>query len=243
MELAGKVAIVTGGAVRLGKALALALAGEGVRIAVHYRASVDEAQQTVAQIGALGSEAIAIQADLRDPLPAAEAIVGETVERWGQVDILVNSAAIFQRSDLAGTTEALYDDHMAINLKAPVFLCQAFAAQLRPEQRAHIVNIADWRAQRPGTQYLPYTLAKAGLVALTQSLALGLAPNVQVNAIAPGLILPPPGEDPAYLERLARNVPAKRVGSPEEISRTLLFLLHSDYVTGEVIRVTGGQHL
>ncbi|MHB0858105.1 MAG: SDR family oxidoreductase [Anaerolineae bacterium] len=243
MELTGKVAIVTGGAVRLGKALALALAQDGMRVAVHYHTSAEAAQETVAQIDALGGEAIAIQADLRDPIPAADTIVGATLERWGQVDILVNNAAIFVRSDLAGTSEALYEDHLTINLKAPVFLCQAFAAQLRPEQRGHIVNMVDWRALRPGTQYLPYTLAKAGLIALTQSLALALAPNTQVNAIAPGLILPPPGEGPAYLERLARNVPAQRIGSPAEISRTLLFLLHSDFVTGEVIRVTGGQHL
>ena len=242
MELDGKVAVVTGGAVRLGKALALALAGHGVRVAIHHSSSVSAAQETVAQIKALGSDAVAIQADLSQAALTA-VIIERAVTHLGRVDILVNSAAIFEPGSLADTTEANWDRHLAINLKAPFFLSQAFAAHVGRERRGHIVNIVDWRAMRPAADHLAYTLTKAGLITLTQSLALALGPNIQVNAIAPGAILPPPGQDQDYMDRLAQTIPLRRPGSPDEVAKALLFLLDSDFVTGEVILVTGGQHL
>jgi pteridine reductase len=242
MELSGKVAVVTGGAVRLGKALALALAGHGVWLAIHYHSSATTAEETVAQIKALGSDALAIQADLSQA-SQAPAVIAQAAAHFGQVDILVNSAAIFEPGGLADTTEAIWDRHFAINLKSPFFLSQAFAAHVGRERPGHIVNIADWRAIRPGTNYMAYTLTKAALITMTQSLALALAPNIQVNAIAPGIILPPPGKDQAYLEWLAQKIPAGRVGSPAEVAKTLLFLLESDFITGETIFVTGGEHL
>ena len=159
------------------------------------------------------------------------------------MDILVNSAAIFERGDLFNTTEESWDRHFAINLKSPFFLSQAFAVHVGKERPGAIVNITDWRATRPGTDYVAYTLAKAALVTMTQSLALGLAPNIRVNAIAPGAILPPPDGDQAYLEQLAQAIPARRVGSPAEVAKALLFLLESDFVTGELVYVTGGEHL
>ena len=242
MEIDGKVAIVTGGAVRLGKALALALAERGARLAIHYGSSAGPAQETVRQIQAMGTDATAIQADLSQSGQAAS-IVERAVAHFGQVDILVNSAAIFEPGDWDDTTEANWDRHFAINLKSPFFLSQAFAAHVGRERAAHIVNIADWRGVRPGTDHVAYTLTKAALIAMTKSLALALAPSIQVNAIAPGMILPPPGKDRAYLERWAHKIPAQRVGSPEEIAKALVFLLRSDFVTGELIFVTGGQHL
>jgi pteridine reductase len=242
MELDGKVAVVTGGAVRVGKALALALAGRGVRVGIHYNSSASPAQKTVAQIKALGSDALAIQADLRQTSQAS-AIITRAADHFGQVDILVNNAAIFEPSDLAETTEASWDNHFAINLKAPFFLSQAFAAHVGRERRGHIVNIADWRATRPGSHYLAYTLTKAAIITMTQSLALALAPNIQANAIAPGAILPPPGQDQVYLDQLAHGIPARRAGSPDEVAKALLYLLDSDFVTGELIFVTGGEHL
>ena len=242
MELDGKVAIVTGGAVRLGKALALALAEHGARLVIHYGSSAGPAQETVTEIKAMGSEALAIQADLSQSGQAAS-IVERAVAHFGQVDILVNSAAIFEPGNWDDTTEANWDRHFAINLKSPFFLSQAFAKHVGREGAGHIVNITDWRGVRPGTGHVAYTLTKAGLIAMTKSLALALAPNIQVNAIAPGMILPPPGEDQSYLERKAGKIPAQRVGSPEGIAKTLLFLLRSDFVTGELIFVTGGQHL
>ena len=242
MELDGKVAIVTGGAVRLGKALTLALAEQGTRVVVHYGSSAGPAQETVRQVQALGSEALAVQADLSNPAQAPP-IIEWAAARFGRVDILVNSAGIFEPGNWDNTTEANWDRHFAINLKSPFFLSQAFARHIGPERAGHIVNIADWRGARPDTDHVAYTLTKAALIAMTKSLALALAPNIQVNAIAPGMILPPPGKDETYLERMASKIPAQRIGSPAEIAKTLIFLLRSDFVTGELIFVTGGEHL
>lgn len=242
MELAGKVAIVTGGAVRVGRALVLALAQQGVRVVVHYGASVRQAEELLASLGAAGQEALGVQADLRRS-DAPRAIMAAALKHFEQVDILVNSAAIFEPGDVAHTSEASWDAHMAINLKAPFFLSQAFAAQMGAGRRGHIVNIVDWRGVRPGTQYMAYTLAKAALVAMTQSMALGLAPTVQVNAIAPGAVLPPPGEGEDYMQRLATKIPLQHAGSPQDVAEALLYLVRSDFVTGQVLFVTGGQHL
>lgn len=164
------------------------------------------------------------------------------VEAFGQIDVLVNSAAIFEEGNIFSSTPESWERQFALNLRAPFFLAQHFARQIKG-RRGHIVNIADWRGVRPDTTHLAYNLTKAGLIAMTRELALALAPNIQVNAIAPGAILPPPGKDRSYLERLASKVPARRVGSTAEIARTVIFLLESDFVTGDLIYVTGGQHL
>jgi len=242
MELDGQVALVTGSGVRVGKALALALAREGVRLAVHYHSSAGPADETVAQIKALGSGALALQADLSQAGQALP-LIEQVATHFGRIDILINSAAIFERGDLAHTTEASWDRHFAINLKAPFFLSQAFAGLLGKDRPGHIVNISDWRGVHPDTDYLAYSLTKAALLTLTKGLALALAPNVQVNAIALGAILPPPGRDRAYLKSLAQAIPLRRVGSPAEVAKALIFFLKSDFVTGEVIFVTGGEHL
>jgi NAD(P)-dependent dehydrogenase (short-subunit alcohol dehydrogenase family) len=233
---------VTGAAVRLGRAQALALAEQGVRLVVHYNTSSGPASQVVRQIESIGGEAIAVQADLSRPMQAP-AIVEQAIARFGQADILVNSASIFEPGKWDNTTEESWDRHFDINLKAPFFLTQAFAKQMGAEQRGHVVNIVDWRAIRPGTGHVAYTLTKAALAAMTQSLSQALAPKIQVNGIAPGLILPPPGRGPEYLEQRASQIPLQRTGSPGEIARALLFLLRSDFVTGELLYVTGGQHL
>lgn len=242
MDLVGKVALVTGAGVRIGRAIALGLASRGAQVVAHYHRSAAPAQSLVAEIEALGGEAVAVQGDLQDTacLPG---LVAAGIERFGHLDILVNSAAIFERGTLLTTDEANWSRHLDINLKAPFFLCQAFVGRLRAEQRGHIINIADWRAERPGTQYMAYTLAKSGLVALTKSLALALGPQVQVNAIAPGAILPPPGDEDGYFARLAETLPLKRTGSPDEVVAAVAYLLRSDFVTGEVLHITGGEHL
>jgi pteridine reductase len=242
MELEGQVAIVTGGAVRLGKAQAIALGERGANVVVHYHASAGPAEEVVHHIQRLGAQAIAVQADLGRP-SMAPSLVERAVAAFGKADILVNSAAIFEQGHWDDTTEENWDRHFDINLKSPFFLTQAFARQVGRERRAHVVNIADWRAVQPGSDHVAYTLAKAGLVAMTKSMALALAPNIQVNAIAPGLILPPPGGGTGYFEQAAHHVPAQRTGSPAEIVKALLFLLESDFVTGELLYVTGGEHL
>ncbi|MBN1934919.1 MAG: SDR family oxidoreductase [Anaerolineae bacterium] len=247
MDTKGKIAIVTGGAVRLGRAMALALAERGAHVVVHYNASAGPAQQVVEQIAALGVQSLAVQADLSKPR-LASTVVERTVAHFGRADILVNSAAIFEPGNWDDTDEENWDRHFDINLKSPFFLTQAFASkiltdQVRTAPRAHVVNIIDWTAVYPGVDHLAYTLTKAGLWALTQSLAQALAPNIQVNAIAPGMILPPPGKGPDYLTENAPKIPLKRPGSAEEIVKALLYLLDADFVTGQMIYVTGGRHL
>lgn len=242
MELEDKVAIVTGAAVRLGRAQALALAEKGARIVVHYNSSAGPADEVVRKIQSMGGDAIAVQADLSQP-EQAPAIVEQAIAHLGQVDILVNSASIFEPGTWQDTTEENWDRHFDINLKSPFFLTQAFARQIGTERRGHVVNLADWRAVSPGTGYMAYTLTKAALVAMTKSLAQALAPQIQVNAIAPGLILPPPGQGPEYLVQRAPQIPLQRTGTAREIAEALLFLLRSDFVTGELLTITGGEHL
>jgi pteridine reductase len=242
MELENKVAIVTGAAVRLGRAQALALAEQGARLIVHYNTSAGPAAEVVRQIRSMGSDAIAVQADLSRPMQAP-AIVDQAIAHFGQADILVNSASIFEPGEWDDTTEENWDRHFDINCKSPFFLTQAFARRIGTGGRGHVVNIADWRAVYPGRGHVAYTLTKAALVAMTKSLSLALAPGIQVNAIAPGLILPPPGKGPEHLAQRATQIPLERTGSAREIAQTLLFLLRSDFVTGEMIYVTGGEHL
>jgi NAD(P)-dependent dehydrogenase (short-subunit alcohol dehydrogenase family) len=169
--------------------------------------------------------------------------VEKTLSEFNRVDILINSAAIFEESSVSSVTEDHWDRHFDVNLKAPFFLCQKFAQHLNPGERAQIVNIADWRGTRPGNDHPVYTLTKNALVAMTNSLALHLAPDIQVNAIAPGAILPPPGSNPSDLQQIAETIPLRRTGTAKEVTNALLYLLRSDFITGEVLHVTGGQQL
>jgi pteridine reductase len=241
-ELEGKVALVTGGAVRIGRALALALAGRGAAVAVHYGNSAAAAAETVATIRDSGGRAEAFQADLRD-ISLADQLIEQAAKRLGRVDILVNSAAVFETEGFYAMTESLWDEQFAANLKAPFFLSRAFARQAGNGRPGQIINIADWRAIRPDPQSIAYSLTKAGIVAMTKGLALALAPNIRVNAIAPGAILPPPGRDEAYLEEIGKRTPLQRHGSTEELAKALLYLVTAEFVTGQVIFVDGGEHL
>jgi pteridine reductase len=243
VQLAGRVAIVTGGGKRIGRALCLTLADVGCSVMVHYSHSADEARGTVQQITALGGQADCVGANFGDPHPPIPQVIGAAYERFGRADILINSAAIFEPGSLASTTESDWDRQFAINLKAPAFLCREFAARHQPGVPAAIVNIADWRGLTPLPGHFSYTLTKAALIAMTRILALELAPDIRVNAVAPGSILPPPGAGPEYLERLAKQVPLKRHGDPSDVTSAVLYLLRSDFVTGEVLAVTGGEQL
>lgn len=245
VDLTGKVAIVTGGAVRIGRAISLALASEGMSVCLHYGSSQDAAEQTAAEILNAGGAVVTVQADLAEPQTAAKVIFDAAREEFGQVDVLVNNASIFEPGTLADLTSEGWQRHQTINLAAPTFLCQQFASELsrRPGDTGAIINIADWRAQRPQAGHLAYTISKSGLVALTQILAQELAPSVRVNAIAPGAILPPPGAAADFEEQIASCIPLHRTGSPAGIVDAVLFLLRSNFVTGEVVHVTGGQQL
>ncbi len=241
MNLEGKVAVITGAAVRIGRSMALALAEAGVDICIHYHSSQQAAEQTCAEIDRLGRKSFAVAADLSDAHQAAALIIDAVVAEFGRVDILINSASVFENKCLLDTAEADWDSHLDINLKAPYFLSQQFAKSFQKGQTGQIINLIDWRALRAGTGHLPYRISKAGLVTLTECLSLELAPAIQVNAIAPGAILPPPGQDASYLASRAEQIPLKRAGSPQDVCDALLYLLRSDFVTGEVLTVSGGE--
>lgn len=242
-NMAEPIAVVTGGAVRLGRTIALALAEIGCDVVLHYGRSQMEAEQTAEAIRGLGRRVVTISADLSQPVEAATEIF-DAAGSLGEVTILVNSAAIFEDALLAETSEALYDRHAAINLKSPFFLSREFVRRLPKGHHGQIINLADWRAETPPADFVAYTLSKAGLVALTKGLALQLAPRVRVNAIAPGAILPPPGEsDEPWRSTKLPQIPLEQTGSPDDIAAALRYLVNARFVTGEVLHVTGGEHL
>lgn len=238
-----RIAIVTGGAVRIGRELSLRLADAGCDVCVHYHSSSDDAAQVVARIEAMGRRAIAVRADLSRPDDSARLILDRCGCDLGPAGILINSAAIFEPCSLEAVNADNWQRHLDLNLAAPVFLSQAFARQLPAGLRGDIINIVDWRATRPVPGHLPYTISKAGLAALTKLLAVELAPRIQVNAIAPGAILPPPGVDLTAFQTLTEQIPLQRTGTPQDVADAMLFLLGSDFITGEILHITGGQHL
>jgi len=244
MELKGKVTVVTGGAVRVGRALTLALAGEGCHVFIHYGRSAGPAQQTAAEARKLGVEAHIHRANLAEA-EETQSVIPAAVERFGRVDILINSAAIFPEEDSFSTTDlSLWEKLFAINLRAPFLLSRAFGSQVPAEGEGKIVNVLDARLRRPAPDHFVYRLTKGGLWHMTEMLAHELAPRITVNGVALGAILPPPGADRSYLDSLAQTqVPLKRAGSAEIVADNVLHLLHHDFLTGVVIPIDGGQFL
>lgn len=244
MELKGKTAVVTGGAVRLGRALLLALAAAGCQVFIHYGRSAGPAIQTREEAEAYGVKAASYSANLAE-MEAPKRMMETAVATLGPVDILINSAAIFPEADsFSHTDPALWDQLMNVNLRAPFLLSQAFAAQLSAEQPGKIINILDARVRRPATDHFVYRLAKGGLWQMTEMLALELAPQVTVNGVALGAILPPPGEGAAYLDKIARErVPLRRAGSAEIVAENVCHLLRQDFLTGVIVPIDGGEFL
>ena len=242
MDLAGRVALVTGAGRRLGRAFAAALAGKGMAVAVHYHGSREGAESLRAEIEAAGGRAWCVQADLSDAA-AAHDLPGRVTAEFGQLDVLVNSAGVMHHVPFEDTTPALFDQVMAINLRSAFFVSQAAAPALR-QQRGKIVNIADLSGLEPWPGYAAHSLSKAGVVMLTRILSRSLAPEVTVNAIAPGAVLVPEDYDQAERDRLARSTPLGRLGSPADAVHALLFLVEqADFVTGQVLAVDGGRVL
>lgn len=239
MTLAGKTALVTGAGRRLGRATALALASQGVSVVVHYQSSESEAHGCARLIREKGVKAWTLRGDLSDPA-ASEALVGRAIEAAGPVDIVVNSASIFPRNTLADMTWADVAANMQVNAMAPFVIGRAMAAQGR---NGAIVNLLDTRVVHYDRIHAAYHLSKRALLTLTRMMALEFAPAIRVNAVAPGLILPPPGEDESYLEKLSKSVPLQRVGSPDDVTEAILYLLRSDFVTGQVLFIDGGFHM
>ncbi len=239
----GDVAVVTGAAKRVGRAIGLALADDPqLDIVVHYGRSQTEADQIVDDIRQLGRRSLAVAADLRQPTAAA-ATVFEAAAELGPARLLVNCAAAFDDRKLADIDEEHWHHQFAINSLAPLMLSQQFAAQLPDGESGHIINLLDWRAIRPPDTHPVYSASKAALFSLTQSLAQQLAPAIQVNGIAPGAILPPPGRDDWHDQRAMDAIPLKRRGSPQDICNAVQYLAKSGFVTGEILHVSGGEHL
>lgn len=241
MDLKGKTILITGAAVRVGRTMAKTVAQAGASVIVHYGGSEAEAASLKRELEALGATAHLLQADFSQPQEAAS-LIGRALE-FGPLHALVNSASIFEKLDLESSDLESWQRHMDINLTAPFLLSQAFwKAAKKNGAEGRIVNILDWRALRPGADHLPYTISKAALTALTQSLAVATAPKVTVNGIAFGAILPP--ADGGAAEGLLKRVPAGRWAELDEVGQTLLFLLAGPaYVTGEIIHLDGGRHL
>jgi pteridine reductase len=241
----GRVVLITGGAVRVGAAICRRLHAEGASLMLHYRASAGEARLLQAELNHLRAESVAlIQADLLD-LNKLPAIVDQTLQTFGRIDALVNNASSFFPTPVGDITSQAWDDLVGTNLRAPLFLSQAAAPALKKSQGA-IVNIADIHAERPLKNFVVYSIAKTGLVGMTRSLARELAPEIRVNAIAPGPILWP--DDAAFDElsrqRIISHTPLKREGEPDDIAKAVYFLIaEAPYVTGETIRVDGGRHV
>lgn len=240
MELSGRVALVTGAGHRLGRAIALALAGRGMRVAVHYHQAGAGAEETARMISALGSESATFAADLRDPA-AARKLPALVATRFGGLDVLVNSAGVMIPGTVDETTAELWDDVMALNLRAPFFISQGAVPYLRPA-RGKIINLADVGGLEVWPRYAAHGISKAAVVMLTRTLARALAPEITVNAIAPGAVLPPDEWSDSAREHLAQTTPLKRLGSPADVTAAILYLLEGgDYVTGETIVVDGGR--
>jgi len=241
MDLHGHCALVTGAGQRLGRAFAEGLAAHGADVIVHYSRSAEGARQAVQAALASNVRAVAIQADLGQPGQAA-ALLNQAVEAMGEVDLLVNSASIFEPVGILETSLEAWERHLTINLTAPFLLSQALARH-RDGRPGVIVNLLDWRALRPGADHFPYTISKAALAAMTRSLALALAPAIRVNGLALGAILPPPEAEGKMEEPPAGSL-LPRWGSVEEAVDALLFLLAgSDFITGEILHLDGGRHI
>ena len=238
--LSGKTVFVSGAARRVGKILALACAQAGADVIIHYRHSEKEPKATREEILSLGRRAWLLSADFNDAVKAFNLM--EQVQKISPLYALVNSAAIFETLSFDTTSLEDWRRHLAINLTAPFLLSQAFVRQIPQGGDGRIVNILDWRALRPGTDHFPYTITKAALAAMTRSLAIALAPNITVNGLALGAVLPP--ADGWVNPEIIKTIPSGRWGQPKELEEALIFLLTGPaYITGEIIHVDGGRHL
>lgn len=243
MNTQNKVALVTGAGVRVGNVIARKLADSGARIAVHYRNSASEAREFVSDVNSAGGEADLFQADLADRAQV-EALVPAVVERFGSLDILINSASVFRDRWLDETDDDDWDENLAVNVTAPFVLSRAMAKHI-DDKPGKIISLTDWKTTRP--KRFAYGVSKAALGGLTKSLAAALAPSIQVNEVALGAILLPvtaaPEEDAELAEKLASRTPLGRLGTPEEVAQVVMTLIENDYITGETIYVDGGQRL
>lgn len=240
-DLRGAAALVTGGAHRLGRAIALAFARAGADVIIHYHQSGRAAEATLAELRGLGVRAAALQADL-SAAEQAERLADAALAQLGRLDVLVNSSGVWGATPIGSATPEQWDRFLNLNLRGAFFLTQRAAPALRAARGA-VVNIVDAGALRPWRNYTPYLVSKGGLLTMTEALAKDLAPEVRVNAVAPGPVLLPEGWGAEQAERAARSTLLRRVGSPEDVAEAAVFLARADYITGAVLPVDGGNQL
>jgi pteridine reductase len=242
MRLDGRVTLVTGGAIRVGRAIVQALAGDGSTVAVHHHGSTEAAQALVAELSSQGRRAEAFQADLADDGQLAS-LVAEVERTIGPIQVLVNSAARFTRARFLETDAATLDAEWRLNARAPFLLTRAVARGMVERREGVVVNVLDiGGAFVPWRNYAAYCMTKSALHMLTQVLALELAPHVRVNGVAPGTVLPPESLGDAERKQLRARIPLERFGTPEDVAETVRFLVTgSDFITGQVIAVDGGR--
>ena len=243
MEIKDKVVLVTGSAIRVGKAISQEFAAKGAKTIIHYRSSRAEAESTAAEIASIGHRPMVVQGDLsirNDWLRIQKQIM----ETHGRLDVLVNNAAIFYKTSFLDATEADWNKFMDTNLKSVFFGSQIFGKIMVEQGAGKIINIADVSAETTWPSYIPYCVSKAGVVAITKGLAKALAPQVTVNAVAPGTVLLADSYDPQEEQALIDKTPLKRIGEARDIARTVVFLVEgSDFISGQVIGVDGGRSL
>jgi NAD(P)-dependent dehydrogenase (short-subunit alcohol dehydrogenase family) len=242
MNLKGKTALVTGAAKRVGREIALGLARRGANIVVHYNSSAPDARRVVAEIKALGVDAMAVKANQTNAREVRVA-VGKAVKHFRDIHVLVTSAAVYRKTPFDTLTEDDWDFHIDANLKGPFLFALEVGRHMKKRRIAgKIVTFADWSAIRPYADYLPYCVSKAGVICLTKSLAKALGPKVQVNAIAPGPVLLPPDFTEKETREVIEATLLKRLGSPQDIVNSVLFLIEgSDFITGHTLVVDGGR--
>lgn len=244
MNLYGKNVLITGAARRIGRAIALRLAKQRANLLIHYRDSKKEALSLKKQAEAWGAKVSLFREDFSVPRGMQGRVrkfVKKIVRQAGNIDVLVNNASIFYPTPLVSLTERDWDDFLTVNLKAPFFLSQAVGEGMLKRKSGKIINLLDWTAERPGGEYLPYCVSKAGLLAATRGMAKALAPHVQVLGVAPGPILPPEGISGKKAKARAEKTLLKRYGKPEDVAETVRFLIEgTDYMTGAVVPVEGG---
>lgn len=237
-----RVALVTGGGQRLGRALVVELAGLGFDVAIHCHGSVAAAEATAAEVRGLGRRAIVLRADLGEEAQV-ETLIPDTVRLLGPVGVLVNNASRFERDEWHDSSRTSWDRHIEPNLRAPFVLMQAFARARPAEAEGVVINMIDQRVWSLTPHFVSYTLSKAGLWAMTQTMALALAPEIRVNAIGPGPALPSARQTQAQFDQQAASVPLRHGTSPDEIGRALRAILMLPAMTGQMIALDGGQHL
>ncbi|MBM3482425.1 MAG: SDR family oxidoreductase [Alphaproteobacteria bacterium] len=237
-----KAALVTGASKRIGRAISAELARAGFAVALHHRASAAEAETLAKELRSMGAKAVTLTADLSDEA-AVGSLVARAADALGPIGVLVNNASVFEYDSVESTTRASWDQHLEVNLRAPFVLTQELAARLPAQVGGVVINLLDQRVWNLTPHFVSYTLSKAGLWTLTQTLALALAPRVRVNAIGPGPTLPSARQSEEQFATQVARLPLKRGATPDEIARAARFIIEQPAMTGQMIALDGGQHL